>query len=164
MILDEVNFAEDLFDFAIGKDNPNYYNLKSSISRFYNVYGPYQSKDGAYCNLLGIWEKCIEENQPLIIYGDGTKRRDFTHVEDIVDALILILENQAWGHIFELGRGINYSIKEIADMLNKEPIYKEDRPGEALVTLCTDTLAKEILGWQPKHNIENYIKEYLNEK
>ena len=59
-------FAKDIGEDAI-RLFQEHYNLKSSISRFYNVYGPYQSKDGAYCNLLGIWEKCIEENQPLIV-------------------------------------------------------------------------------------------------
>lgn len=141
-----------------------HYNLKASIARFYNVYGPYHLKEGGYTTLIGAWEKCIEENKPLIIYGDGTKRRDFTHVDDIVDALLLILEKQEWGHIFELGRGYNYSIKDIANMFGKEVIYKDDKPGEALITLCNDTLAKELLGWEPKLNIEDYIKNYLCKK
>ena len=142
----------------------NIYKLKSTITRFYNVYGPYQLKEGGYTTLIGAWEKQIEEGQPLVIYGDGKKRRDFTHVEDIVEALILILEKQKWGYIFELGRNRNYSVKEISTMFNKEVIYKDDKPGEAFVTLCEDSLAKEILGWSPKHNIEDYIKEYLCKK
>jgi UDP-glucose 4-epimerase len=140
-----------------------HYGLKASITRFYNVYGPHQLKGGAYCTVIGKWEKQIEDHQPLIIYGDGTKRRDFTHVDDIVNALKLILDKQTWNHIFELGRGINYSIQEIAEMFEQEIEYKDNKPGEAQITLCTDTLAKEILGWEPKLNIENYIKNYLNE-
>ena len=139
-----------------------HYGLKASITRFYNVYGPHHLRDGAYCNLLGTWEKRIEEQKPLIIYGDGTKRRDFTHVYDIVDALALILDKQAWGHIFELGRGKNYSIQELADMFNHEIEYQENKPGEAESTLCTDILAKEILGWEPKQDVENYIKTYIH--
>jgi len=140
----------------------HHYGLKSTIVRFYNVYGPYHLKEGGYTTLIGAWEKRIEENKSLIIYGDGTKRRDFTHVDDIIDGLKLILEKQAWNYIFELGKGKNYSIKEIADMFGKEIEYKENKPGEAFITLCIDTLAKEILGWEPKHNIEDYIKNYLN--
>jgi nucleoside-diphosphate-sugar epimerase len=49
-------------------------------------------------------------------------------------------------------------------MFNKEVIYKDDKPGEAFVTLCEDPLAKETLGWSPKRNIEDYIKEYLCKK
>jgi UDP-glucose 4-epimerase len=134
-----------------------HFNLKASITRFYNVYGPHQLTEGGYTTLIGAWEKLIEQNQPLVIYGDGTKRRDFTHIDDIINALTLILDKQAWGHIFELGRGENYSINEIADMFNQPVIYKEDKPGEALNTLCEDKLAREVLGWEPKLNIKDYI-------
>jgi len=139
-----------------------HYNLKSTIVRFYNVYGPHHLKEGGYTTLIGAWEKRIEENKSLIIYGNGSKRRDFTHVDDIVNGLKLILEKQAYGYIFELGKGENYSIQEIADMFGKFPEYKDDKLGEAYETLCTDTLAKEILGWEPKLDIEDYIKNYLN--
>ena len=139
-----------------------HYGLKASIARFYNVYGPSHLKEGAYCTVIGKWETAFENNQPLTIYGDGTKRRDFTHVEDIVNALILIYEKQKWGHIFELGRGIDYSIQEVANLYPSKVIYEDDKPGEALTTLCTDTLAKELLGWGPTLNIEDYINQYLN--
>jgi UDP-glucose 4-epimerase len=138
-----------------------HFGLKASIARFYNVYGPHHLKEGGYTTLIGAWEKQVEEHQPLTIYGDGTKRRDFTHVNDIVDGLIKIEEKQAWGNDFELGRGKNYSVKEIADMFEQEVEYKDDKPGEAQNTLCTDTLAKTLLGWEPKHNIEDYIKNYF---
>ena len=141
-----------------------HFNLKASITRFYNVYGPYQLTEGGYTTLIGAWEKLIEQNQPLVIYGDGEKRRDFTHVDDIVNALTLILDKQVWGRIFELGRGENYSINEIASMFDKPVIHKEDKPGEAQSTLCDYTLAKEVLEWEPKLNIKDYIKNYLNEK
>jgi UDP-glucose 4-epimerase len=139
-----------------------HYGLKASIARFYNVYGPHHLKEGGYCTIIGKWEKLYEEGKPLIIYGTGEKRRDFTHVDDIVSALILIDKKQAWGNIFELGRGKNYSIKEIADMFQADISYENDKPGEAKVTLCTDILAKELLGWEAKLNIEDYIKNYLN--
>jgi nucleoside-diphosphate-sugar epimerase len=141
-----------------------HYGLKASIARFYNVYGPYHLKEGGYCTVIGKWEKCIEEQKPLTIYGNGNKRRDFTHIDDIVSALILINEKQAWGHMFELGRGKNYSIKEIASMFQTDIVYEDDKPGEADITLCTDTVAKEILGWEPTINIEDYIKDYLCKK
>lgn len=141
-----------------------HYNLNATIVRFYNVYGPYHLKEGSYTTLIGAWEKRIEENKSLIIYGDGSKRRDFTHVGDIVNGLKLILEKRAYGYIFELGRGKNYAIQEIADMFGKLIEYKDDKPGEAFETLCSDTLAKEILDWEAKLNIEDYIKNYLNNK
>lgn len=141
-----------------------HYGLKASIARFYNVYGPYHLKEGGYCTVIGKWEKCIEEQKPLTIYGNGNKRRDFTHIDDIVSALILINEKQAWGHMFELGRGKNYSIKEIASMFQTDIVYEDNKPGEADITLCADTVTKEILGWEPTINIEDYIKDYLCKK
>lgn len=139
-----------------------HYSLKSSIARFYNVYGPYHLKEGGYCTLIGTWEKLIEEGKNLIIYGDGSKRRDFTHVDDIVDGLIKIYEKKQWGQTFEFGRGKNYSVLEIAKMFGKECVYEKDKPGEAINTLCDSTLAKELLDWEPNKNIEDYIKSYLN--
>jgi len=139
----------------------NHYNLKATIVRFYNVYGPYQLKEGGYTTLIGAWEKRVEEGMSLIIFGDGTKRRDFTHVDDIVNGLILVSTKQAWNFIFELGKGQNYSVNEIASAFGIEVEYQKNKPGEADITLCTDTLAKEILGWSPKKDIIDYIKEYL---
>jgi UDP-glucose 4-epimerase len=138
-----------------------HYGLKASIARFYNVYGPHHLKEGGYCTVIGKWEKCIEEQKPLTIYGNGNKRRDFTHIDDIVSALILINEKQAWGYMFELGRGKNYSIKETASMFQTDIIYEDDKPGEADITLCTDTVAKEVLGWEAKLDISDYINNYL---
>jgi UDP-glucose 4-epimerase len=154
------------FSKDIGEEIVNLYQihfgLKSSIARFYNVYGPYHLKEGGYCTLIGKWENLIENGKPLTIYGDGNKRRDFTHIDDIVDGLIRIYTKEKWGFIFELGRGKNYSINDIADMFGGDRVYMEEKPGEAQVTLCDSTLAKEQLGWEPKLNIEDYIKEYFN--
>lgn len=153
------------FSKDIGEEIVNLYQthfeLRASIARFYNVYGPHHLKEGGYCTLIGKWENLIEKGLPLEVYGDGEKRRDFTHINDIVDALILIGQKQAWGHIFELGRGKNYSINDIAEMFGKVKIHLGEKPGEAQVTLCDSTLAKDVLGWVPKINIEDYIKEYL---
>jgi UDP-glucose 4-epimerase len=137
------------------------YGLKATITRFYNVYGPHHLKVGGYCTVIGKWENAVGTDHPIIINGDGTKRRDFTHIDDIVNALLLIQVKDAWGHIFELGRGINFSIKEVADMFKYDMIeYAADKPGEAINTLCEDTLAKEVLGWEPKINLIDYINEW----
>ncbi len=140
-----------------------HYNLKSSIARFYNVYGPHHLKEGGYCTLIGAWEKLIEENKELVIFGDGTKRRDFTHVDDVVDGLYRIYTKEKWGYVFEFGRGKNYSILEIANMFGKLYRFEKDKIGEAQTTLCDNKIAHELLSWTPKKNIEDYIKNYLNQ-
>ena len=139
-----------------------HYNLNATIARFYNVYGPYHLKEGGYCTVIGKWEKAIEDKKPITIYGDGSKRRDFTHIDDIVDALIKIKEKEVYNVIFELGRGENFSIKEIAELYQTDITYEDNKPGEAQVTLCEDKLANQLLDWNPKINIKDYIKNYLN--
>ena len=138
-----------------------HYGLRTSIARFYNVYGPHHLKQGGYCTLLGAWEHCLENGKQVTIYGDGSKKRDFTHVNDIVDALIQIWQQGAWGYEFELGRSKNYSVNDIAKMYGITNIeYKQDKPGEAQETLCTDMTAHQVLGWEPMLNVEDYIKGY----
>jgi len=135
-----------------------HFGLKASITRFYNVYGPHQLTEGGYTTLIGRWIHNIENGIQCEIYGDGEQRRDFTHVDDIVSALMMIMYQKEYGHEFELGRGENYSINEIADMFGITPIYKEAKPGEARETLNTDTTAFDVLGWIATTNIEDYVK------
>ena len=154
-------FSKDVGEDII-KLYQKHFNLKASIARFYNVYGPHQLLEGGYCTVIGIWLKAFKEKSTLYITGDGEQRRDFTHVDDIVEALIRIWNKEAWDTDFELGRGKNYSMNELIKIIGVKPEYIEERPGEARVTLNTDTLAKELLNWEPKVNIENYlIKEFI---
>lgn len=149
-------FSKDVGE-EIVKLYQEHYNLKASIVRFYNVYGPYQLTEGGYTTLIGRWLNNIEKGIDCEIYGDGNQRRDFTHVDDIIDALIRIQKQQAYNNNFELGRGRNHSVNEIAEMLNIIPVYKPSKPGEARNTLNTDTLAKDILGWDPQIDLEDYF-------
>ena len=142
------------------------FGLKYAIARFYNVYGPYQLTEGGYTTLIGRWINNIKKGLPCEIYGDGEQRRDFTHVDDIVEALIQIMDKKSYfksGNIFELGRGSNISVNEVAKMFNINPTHKPGKPGEARHTLCKSSLAKEILGWNPKKDLVSYIKNYKNE-
>ena len=138
------------------------FGLKSSIARFYNVYGPHQLKEGGYTTLIGRWINNIENGYECEIYGDGTKRRAFTHVDDIVDGLVKIMLNEKYGFVFEFGRGKNYSVNQVATMFDIKPIYKEAKPGEAQATLAETFLAKQELGWNPKKNLKDYIYEILH--
>jgi UDP-glucose 4-epimerase len=136
-----------------------HFGLKASIARFYNVYGPHQLLEGGYTTLIGRWINNIDNNLPCEIYGDGEQRRDFTHVDDITDALILIMEKEVYGYEFELGKGKNISINEVAKMFNISPIYKDSKPGEARNTLNEDFTANQILGWNPQKELVDYITE-----
>ena len=150
-------FSKDIGE-DIVKLYQEHFNLKASIARFYNVYGCNQLLEGGYTTLIGRWINNLTKGIACEIYGDGEKRRDFTHVDDIVDALTRIVNQGKYGYEFELGRGENFSVNEIATAFGIEPLYREDKPGEAKITLNTDTTAREILGWNPQKNIVSYIK------
>ena len=144
------------------------YKLETVSLRYSNVYGENQPTEGPYCNVMGIFEQQKADGKPMTIVGDGEQRRDFTHVDDIVDGLIkcgIELKtndnSKANGETFELGRGINYSINEVANMFGGEKKYIDQKPGEVRDTLCVDLKAKEILKWNPKENLEDYINKIV---
>ena len=141
------------------------YNLPVTICRFYNVYGPYQIEDGTYATVIGIFEK------HLTIVGDGNQKRDFTHIDDIVNGLTkcgdgLLGEGVSViaGEIFEFGRGKNCSMNDIADIFGKDypREYLPKRKGEYDVTLADYSRAKNKLGWNPICNIKDYLMDIIS--
>jgi len=137
------------------------YNLSTVICRFYNVYGPHQLEDGEYSTVLGIFERQYRNKEPLTVTGTGEQRRDFTHIDDIVDGLYKCIGKDFKADIFELGRGKNFSINEVADLFNWKKVHILARNGEYDRTLCDYTNAKEKLGWEPTRNLEEYIANVI---
>ena len=137
------------------------YNIDQSIARFYNVYGPNHIEEGEYATVIAKWDKAHREKRPLTIYGNGSKERDFTHVDDIVDGLIKIWKKGSYGVIFELGRGRKFSLQDVAELYKPSfgIQYEEDKKGEAQSVECDSSLAKELLNWEPKFNLEDWIKK-----
>ena len=139
------------------------FDVNVEVCRFYNVYGPGETTDGDYAALLGIWRTQVFNSEPITIVGDGEQRRDFTHVDDIVDGLIKISETDdihedAW----ELGCGVNYSVNQLAGFFNErfetETTYIPEQKGNYRETLNTNTDAIDRLGWKPQDRLEDYIK------
>jgi len=139
------------------------FGVKTTICRFYNVYGDYMIDEGAYRTVLSIFKEQYEKGKPLTITSDGEQRRDFTHVDDIVDGLVKCVEQNAYGYTFELGRGHNYSINEVADMFGEDypKEYIDPIKGEVRNTLCKSELVREVLGWIPKVNLNEWIEEKI---
>jgi len=141
----------------------NVYNLKSSIARFFNVYGPRNPEIGQYTPVVAIFERQKKQNQPLTIIGDGEQRRDFTHVDDICRGLIAISEGDYLAEVFNLGTGKNFSINELAAMFGGPTKHLSPRPGESQETLADITKTTRLTGWRPTIKIEDYIRECLGE-
>lgn len=139
------------------KNYGDWYGLKYSICYFYNVYGPYQDAghDG-WETVISIFEKQLKDKKPLTICGDGTQRRDFTYVGDIIEGLILAsqkLKNEE----YQLGSGKDYSILEVAKMFGGEIKYLQPRPGDRKKGLANTEKTKQKLGWYPKMNLKTWI-------
>jgi len=140
------------------------YNLKASICRFYNVYGPREPKSGDYATVVRKFIRQYKNNKPLTIVGNGEQRRDFTHVDDIVDGLIEVSNSFVKWTLFHLGRGINYSINELANMFKDAKItYIPSRRGEGEVTLAENEQTFNKLGWHAKHNLQDWINKNKKE-
>ena len=137
------------------------YKIDVNVCRFYNVYGPYELTEGEYCTVVGIFKRQYKNDEPLTITWDGEQRRDFTHVDDIVDGLMLTAEGKSWGLTIEFGRGKNHSINELADMFGKDypREYIDKREGEMRSTLCDIGFAYSAVGYQPKRNLKEYISK-----
>ncbi len=135
------------------------YGLPSACLRYFNVYGKRQSLEGAYRLVLGIFLSQKMKKEPLSIAGDGKNKRDYTFVGDVVEANILAAESDIEdGRPFNIGRGRSYSVNEVAEMIGGPVTYTEARI-EPRETLADNTLAREVLGWEPKMNLLDWIKE-----
>jgi len=134
-----------------------------AIARFYNAYGPRQIEDGPDATVIGIWEKQLREGKLLTVTGNGSQRRDFTHVLDIVDGLMAIAERGVGqGEVYGLGCGKNYSITEAARLFAPEPYpieFLPARPGESARTLADTQKTEDAIGWRAKHRLEDYASE-----
>lgn len=140
------------------KNYGEWYGLKYSICYFYNVYGEHQDTcNNGWETVISIFEKQYKSNQPLTIVGDGTQRRDFTFVGDIVDGLILAskkLQNEE----YQLGSGVDYSILEVAKMFSNDIKFIPARKGDRKYSRAdiNETFLK--LNWAPKQQLHDWIK------
>ena len=140
-----------------------HFGVPTAIARFYNVYGPGQVEEGEQATVLGIWLKQHRDGKPLTITGDGSQKRDFTHVEDIVAGLVAIASKGAKNGIkYSLGTGRNIPILEVARMITSAGLtFIPGRPGESYETLADVLSTKVITGWQATRRLEDFIKDAL---
>ena len=138
------------------------YGLPTVCLRYFNVYGERQSTKGAYATVIGIFLSQKKIGKALTIVGDGNQRRDFTYVKDVANANILAMKSQkVIGRLINIGSGENYSVNEVAKMIDKKHIFIPPRPGETKVTLADISVAKKLLGWRPKVRLENWIEKMV---
>jgi len=134
-----------------------HFGIDFSIVKFYNVYGSMREKDlGEYTTVIRKFKQKVEEDVPLPVYGPN-RRRDFTHIDDTIDALEIILKKNDMNRVFHIGTGQNYSIQEIADAFNHPIEYQLDkRPYELHTTLSLPN----VPGWKATKDVIDHIKQW----
>jgi len=127
--------------------------------RYYNVYGPRMSKIGAYRSVLSVFLEARKAGEPLNIVNDGEQKREFVHVDDVVEANIRAMnaKKSSSQNIFDISYGKKYSINEIADIFGGNKIYGEKRVEPREIKKSNIESAKCFLGWEPCVKLEDWI-------
>ena len=143
-------------------------NLSLTALRYFCVYGPRQDYRRTIPPVMSAFIIKFLKLESPVIYGSGSKKRDFIHIDDINDFhLQCITDKRTDGQTFNLGSGENYSVNDIYQLLaelmgvDDKPVYKPDLPGEAEHTLADITKASR-LGWNPKIKIKEGLKTMIN--
>lgn len=145
------------------------YNIPTVVLRGFNVYGQRQSLSNPYTGVTAIFISRLKNNQPCVVYEDGLQTRDFVSVHDMADAFVLALEkDQANDQMFNIGSGHGTNIIEIAKTLEKLlgksgliEVNQEFRKNDIRHCFADTKKAKRLLGWEPKINLEEGLKELI---
>lgn len=138
-----------------------WYGLTYAITYFYNVYGPREIESGKYATLIALFRRKMINNEPLTVVSPGTQERNFTHIDDVVNALVLVGEYGV-GDEYGIGCDDSYSINSIAEMFGGEIQMISERKGNRMSAAVISEKTKQ-LGWSAKVNIVDYIKEVSRE-
>jgi UDP-N-acetylglucosamine/UDP-N-acetylgalactosamine 4-epimerase len=175
----EENLGNPLSPYAVSKKvNELYaevfhrvYGMEIIGLRYFNIYGPNQSPTGAYAAAIPLFMNAFLRNEPPIIHGDGEQTRDFTFVENAVQANIkaaFTSNSDAFGQVFNVACGERTSIKDTCRILKKysgseaDPIHKEARQGDVRDSLADISKAKNILGYNPEVFFDEGLKNTLD--
>ena len=142
------------------------YGLNTIIFRYFNVFGERAPRKGQYAPVTGIFLRQKAAGEPLTIVGDGEQRRDYIYVKDVANANIMAAisnpDDDAYGQVYNVGSGKNYSVNEIASFISDDTINIPPRIGEARNSLANIDKIQKTFAWKPEVDVETWIKEQLN--
>ena len=135
----------------------SWFNVPFAITYFYNVYGKREIKSGKYATLIALFNEKMKKGETLTVVSPGTQRRNFTHIDDIINALVLVGEN-GYGDEFGIGSPDAYTILEIAQMYGGDIEMLPERAGNRM---AADVMSAktQALGWKATKNVKDYIDE-----
>jgi nucleoside-diphosphate-sugar epimerase len=141
------------------------YGLENASLRYFNVFGPRQDPTSQYSGVLSRFMLAAIEGRPLVIFGDGEQSRDFTYVENIVDETLRACEaGEASGQVFNAGTGVRITLNEVVRQLEKvtgkkiQAKYEPPRSGDILHSQADISLARKVLGYEPRVRFEEGLK------
>ena len=133
------------------------YGLETLSLRYFNVFGPRQDPTSEYAAVIPKFITCMLKGRPPTIFGDGKQSRDFTYVQDVVEAnLCAVRSPQAPGASINVGSGKRHNLIQLIDLLNDilgasvEPVFASPRQGDVRHSLASTILARGLLGHEPK--------------
>jgi len=141
------------------------YGLNTIIFRYFNVFGERAPRKGQYAPVTGIFLRQKAAGEPLTIVGDGEQRRDYIYVKDVANANVMAAisnpDDDAYGQVYNVGSGRNYSVNEIASFISDDTINIPPRIGEARNSLANIDKIKKTFAWKPEVDVEQWIKTQL---
>ncbi|MBL8024258.1 MAG: NAD-dependent epimerase/dehydratase family protein [Elusimicrobia bacterium] len=137
------------------------YGLQTTSLRLFNVYGPRSRTTGAYGAVFGVFLAQKLAGKPLTIVGDGTQRRDFIYVTDVVDAFLAAGETTQSGGVFNVARGNPIAVNELARLVGGPRVEIPKRPGEPDVTHGDIQKIKSVLGWAPRISFDEGVARVM---
>ena len=135
------------------------YNIKYAITYFYNVYGGRENSNGEFATVIAKFLERKKLNKRLKITMPGTQVRNFTHIDDTIDALKLIAA-KGIGDEYGIANPKSYSIDEVANLISKNIEYVNENAANRLSSLIISEKTVN-LGWTPKRELEEYIKSKI---
>ena len=138
------------------------FGMKTVTFRYFNVYGDRAPRTGQYSPVIGIFFRQRDAGEDLTIVGDGEQRRDFVHVSDVVSANLAAafndVDDEHYGQVYNVGSGKNYSVNEIASWISDKQVHLPERVGEVRVSLANIEKIKNVFGWEPKVDLEEWVR------
>ena len=142
------------------------YGLETVSLRYFNVFGPRQDPNSHYAAVIPKFITAMLNDERPVIFGDGEQSRDFTYVQNNVDAnLLACTAPNAAGKMFNIACGERITLNQLVEVLNDilgkdiEPLYEEERAGDVKHSLADITLARDVLGYEPEYGFrEGLVK------
>jgi len=137
------------------------YQLPALSLRLFNVFGSRARTTGSYGAVFGVFLAQKLHKKPYTVVGDGQQTRDFTYVDDVVQAFYLAANSSLSNNIFNVGSSGHYTIESLINLLEGPRIYIPKRPGEPDCTFADVTKIEKQLGWKAKIPFQEGVKKIL---